>query len=459
MRSRLGEKLAMASHALGMPLLTAVAWRLSIKKMRHLSRKGRNKKKLIVLAKSAGIDDLEAAFNKTPASFGIYVLPRRLVKTTCHYFLQSRVTDGNYMTGDGETEKSKADYRAYLYKVLGYLKSMFGCDAILNFNVVYHAERELAAASSEIGIPFLCSYKECLRSPAFWKETERWYRTNIGRYHGWKIAVYNDQAREAMIRSGIVESWQVETTGCARLDYSHRLRRDDSDMIPRPTVLFFMIQETAGLPYFGGSFWKEGTLIQEGVGRALTWQSLAARANSVILNFADKNPGVDFILKGKTGYSLAQREQLREALPENVTIVSGGTGDQLLKRASVVVGFNSTAVLEAIAAGKPTIVPLLLSDEERHLEPYIHDLENAAVIAKSPQEFERALKAAVQTGRTTRDLSMEGKQVLRKYLGNDDGEAGKRLRRFIEEAVHRDLPSAQQGCLPGESPPIDQVGP
>jgi hypothetical protein len=437
------DKLIDLSHFLNMPLLTAVAWRLSLKEMNNISHKGPAAKKLIVLAKSGGIDDLEAAFTSLPASFKIYILPRSIVKQTFQHYLEGRVSDAQYLTTDKETERLKLDYRAYLYKVLKHFQSLFGCDAILQFNFVYYAERELAAASSELGIPFLCSYKECLRSAAFWKETEDRYQKNIGPFQGWKIAVYNEQARESIIRSGVAESWQVETVGCARLDYSHGLRNTDATDTSRRVVLFYLIQNTVGLPYLNGCFRKEGENIEERAsGPLLSWRSLAQRTNAAILRVAEDNPGVDFIFKGKTGHSSRQREQLGESLPENITVLCDGTGNYLLKQAAVVIGWNTTAVLEAIASGLPTVIPMLLSDYDSFLKPYILDLNGAVIQVTSPEELEQALIHAVNNWKISRELSDSQKHVLKKYLGNDDGRSGERLRKFIEEAVNREASNA-----------------
>ena len=411
--------------------------------MKNISHKGSASKKLIVLAKSGGVDDLEAAFAATPASFKIYILPRSMVKQTFLYYLKGRVSDGQYLTTDKETERLKMEYRAYLYKVLKYYKRLFGCDAILQFNFIYHAERELAAASSELGIPFLCSYKECLRSAAFWQETEDWYKKSIGVFQGWKIAVYNEQARESIIRSGVAESWQVETVGCARLDYSHDLRNANATETPRRVILFYLIQDTAGLPYFNGCFRKDGENIEEGeFGPLLTWRSLVQRTNAAILRFAEDNPDIEFIFKGKTGHSSKQRERLGKSLPENITVLCDGTGNDLLKQAAVVIGWNTTAVLESIASGLPTIIPMLLNHDDDFLKPYILDLNGAAIQVISPDELEQALIHTVKNRKILRKLPEKRKHVLKKYLGNDDGLSGQKLRKFIEEAVYREAPNA-----------------
>ncbi|MFV2058976.1 MAG: hypothetical protein ACC707_21155, partial [Thiohalomonadales bacterium] len=256
-------------------------------------------------------------------------------------------------------------------------------------------------------------------------------------------AVYNEQARESIIRSGVAAAWQVETVGCARLDYSHDLRNTDTTDTPRRVVLFYLIQDTAGLPYFDGSFRKEGENIEESESRPLlSWRSVALRTNAALLKFARDNPGVDLIFKGKTGHSASQRKRLGGSLPENVTVLSDGTGNHLLKQAGVVIGWNTTAVLEAIASGLPTIIPMLLSDDDSFLKPYILDLNGAVIQVTSPEELEQALMHAVKNRNISRELSDKHKHVLKKFLGNDDGRSGERLRKFIEEAVYRESPNA-----------------
>lgn len=433
-------KLIDFGHALKMPMLIAIAWGLSLQRMNNVSKKITSQRRLIVLAKSGGMDDIEAAFARAPASFNMYILPRKLIKKTAQYFLNNRVSDSKYITSDKDTETQKLEYRVFLKQVLKRFRSLFGCNAILQFNIAYYAERELAAASSEIGIPFLCHYKECLKDAALLKETEIWYRKNIGEYQGWKMSVYNEQVRESLIRSKVVKPWQVETVGCTRLNYSHQIRKIELAKIIRPTVLFFMIQDTACLPYYNGCFRSDGKCIQKKSELNLTWHSVAIKTNSFLLDMAIKEPDFDFIFKGKIGYSKQQSEQLGGNLPKNVTVVNDGTGHKLLEKANVVVGLNTTAIFEAIAAGIPTIIPALLDENDILLKPYLLELGDAVTLVKTSQEFEEALVSAVRARQITRELSSAQKMVLEKYLGNDDGCCGARLRNLISEAVYRESP-------------------
>ena len=48
---------------------------------------------------------------------------------------------------------------------------------------------------------------------------------------------------------------------------------------------------------------------------------------------------------------------MKEDLPANVTLITSGDPFDLIARCQVVVGFNTTGLLEAIATGKPVIVP------------------------------------------------------------------------------------------------------
>lgn len=167
---------------------------------------------------------------------------------------------------------------------------------------------------------------------------------------------------------------------------------------------------------------------------------MASKVNRAILELAADNLEVQFILKTKIGYGKQQLESLfssfaSEDLPVNVDVKIGGTGHELLRGASVVVGFNSTAVLEAVAAGVPTVVPHIFSTKERKHAGGAHLVQEAVEIADTVVLLKQKILSALNADLTVMDLSPGQSAVLEKYLGNSDGRAGQRLRTFLNQAV------------------------
>ena len=44
-------------------------------------------------------------------------------------------------------------------------------------------------------------------------------------------------------------------------------------------------------------------------------------------------------------------------LPDNIKLIKSGTGEKYLKDCKIVIAFNTTAMFEAIAAGRELIIP------------------------------------------------------------------------------------------------------
>ena len=123
-------------------------------------------------------------------------------------------------------------------------------------------------------------------------------------------------------------------------------------------------------------------------------------------------------------------------MPGNIEIVKEGAGHDLLDDSHIVVGFNSTAVLEAVAAGRKTIVPLFENLLNPKVLPYAIDMKKGVLLASSVEAFSNYLKNAVSNPEISRELKPNQEILLQKLLGNGDGLADKRYRNFIEEALN-----------------------
>ena len=156
------------------------------------------------------------------------------------------------------------------------------------------------------------------------------------------------------------------------------------------------------------------------------------QVNEAFINLAFKNPSLKFVFKPKPGHEDVQMESLEGRLPPNLEISFVPNSHELLERASVVIGFNSTIVLEAVAAGIPTIVPYIFDKKQKSLTDYLHEVKNGVQIASNIQEFEElVIKNFHQPFRN--DLSEEQVLILENLLGNSDGDASTRLKFTLDE--------------------------
>lgn len=438
----LGRGLLTTGIALRSPALVAAAWRCYLNRsaLHHpadrtarIAHDRHAQRTLVVLDRSGGNEDIETAFAGTTARYHIRFLNRDAVKAVCAAFLPATaVDDDQYVSQDRSVEDGKRHYREFLTRTLRWYQRWCGAVAFVQFNLYYYAEVELASACTDLGIPFLTAQKECLRPAQAWCDMDTQLREARGAYTGTAIAVYNAACAEAFVGAGIVAPERIEVVGCARMDESHRLRQARASAAR--TVVYFLIDPNASAPLYQreDGRWVRG--FKTPGGRLVTWGPLIERTNRAVLQFAVTHPDVRVICKGKSGFSDGQLAAFGGQLPPNVETARDFPGHVLLADADAVIGFNSTAVFEAIAAGLPVVVPSVTDDVDPMLRAYTYDLSGAAASAGAESAIVAALEAACQAGRTV-DLDARRRDVLDTHLGNGDGRAGDRLRAWLDRGM------------------------
>ena len=108
----------------------------------------------------------------------------------------------------------------------------------------------------------------------------------------------------------------------------------------------------------------------------------------------------------------------------------------LLTESSIVVGFNTTAQLEALAMGKPLIVPWYGEAVGSGTRDFVIDLGDAVHYAHSPEELvEIASQLADRGGERRRQLRPGELRALDRWTGNKDGKAGLRVRELLVREI------------------------
>ena len=304
---------------------------------------------------------------------------------------------------------------------------------VIVFSIFYSSERELAAATEELGTPFLILFKEGAKSVAEHKRDEKIYQVRLGST-GRAISVYNQEERDVIVGSGFAREDQVTITGCPRIDPLHALRREGGKDTEQGLIVFFSFSPAigVGLPWVESEWW--GNALTPPVPKPFTWEKLARSVHLALGDLARKRPDLTVIIKVKVG---EENEDFVDAvlprdLPSNVRVLKRGLGEGLVPRASVIVGFNSTAILSSIAAGKPVVVPRFAEALLPGAQYCIFEYGEAVSGAHSAEELMRlAEDAATNSRKPDVELSPASKRALERYVGNPDGKAGERMATFI----------------------------
>lgn len=418
------------------PFLVALSWYLLTVRTRTYGT-SKNTKRLLVLPKSGGPEDLYASLDTMKNSnIEVWTLVRRVVGEVMYVFLpKSITTDYVYASSDPKIERAKEEYREFLKKVWRLYGRWKRISAVVGFSIFYSSEREFAAALEELGTPFLILFKEGAKSVAEHARDKKIYQFRLGST-GRAISVYNKEERDVIVRSGFAKENQVVATGCPRIDPLHTLRRKGKALSERGLVVFFSFSPMigVGLPWVEKEWW--GSALMPPVPVPFTWEKLARSSHLALVELAQKHPDLKVIIKVKVGdeNEAFVDEVLPSNLPKNVQVIKKGLGEALIPRAAVVVGFNSTAILSSIAAGKPVVVPRFAEALLPGAEQCIFEYGEAVSWAHSPEELMRLVEeVATNFKKPSSDLSPAAKRALERYVGNPDGKAGERMAAFISQ--------------------------
>ena len=417
---------------LRLPLLAALLLRLTTRHGRKVEYQ--SFKNVLIIPKDAFVEDVKAALSSR--GFRIHIAHRLAFKALAFGILPPQLDDNAYVSNDPKVQHAKLEYRNFLVRVCRWYKRLLPFDAVMTGNFSYYAERELAAAVNEMGIPFIALHKENLKSTGRVVFFTRLYRERRGPFLGRRILVYNNIEREVQIASGVVAPERVTVTGMPRLDRLHIWRRSNQGRTTLPPmVLFFSFSPKTGLPRLARkprSGIIEGFETLEDNLDDLAWEKLALETHRAIFELARKNPELQVAIKAKTRerewVSLNQVRDEEGPLPKNLKIIVGGDPFDLITQARTVCGFNTTGLLEAIAAGCKVVVPAFEEAIDPNFISYIIDLEESVDYARSPNELIAKLQAAGQTQQPI-PLELEDHHIrqLEKWTGNADGEAGRRV--------------------------------
>jgi hypothetical protein len=389
---------------------------------------------LRILVLNSNKDGIAADAEESLGShFSVIRWPAYLLKICARSFLGTRLDDVNlYLRNDLETETVKWQLREFFAAMWSHFQVHLPVDAVVTANFGFRWEQEFAAALEMTGTPFIVIQKENLNgiTPTRWAFWESIYKSR-GRFGGRKILTYNDVERRLEIASGIVAPERVSVTGMPRLDRMHSWRKEHAGRQSgsRNCVVFF-------------SFDRRDKIAPGPEFAHLNWGSFCEETHRALFSLAVSRPDLHVVMKTKS-----QTQQYADfvemmskfgRIPPNLEIVTGGDPVQLIKDAGIVVGFNTTANLESLAAGKTVIVPRFGEALNEALQPFILDLGNAVEYSESPEDLKRRIEDhAARPAMIPSGLSPEVSEILKKWVGNHDGASGSRVLAAVRSEIGR----------------------
>jgi len=409
------------------PRLTAYLWVLFSSEL-FLSKKYEN---IVIVFNNGGghLDLLQIPKNKIKG-YKFLLIDKNITDDLFEFFFTIRSKDYEYSSAVTSNNLSYKKYQLFLNGLIDNLINNHKLVGFINFNFVYSSHREIINLAKKKNVPFVSVFKECLRPPELWRDTVQAYQKFIKKTNVAKILVHNMDAKNAIHRSNIINKNNVEIVGQSRSDRLFRNRVDNKHLFNKKKILFFLISPRAGLPNFDISKFPDKSLKEKDFLSRLNRSIYNDPIINFLFEYISEKPNVSLVVKGKLSFA----GDYKYTNKRNVKFLSGTPDFDLLLSSDVVIGLNTTGLLEAVAANIPAISTDFFrgnSDLEYMNHYYSYDFKNVIKQVSSIKELREALDDAFLSG--SQNQSCKEKHALDKYLGNSDGRSGERLLKSLND--------------------------
>tara|TARA_B100001057_G_scaffold415686_1_gene433322 strand:+ start:2195 stop:3517 length:1323 start_codon:yes stop_codon:yes gene_type:complete len=401
------------------PLICSLAWSLSIYQLNNLSnlfpiKKNKEKrKKILVLYRAYGINDFEYILNEEKNKFEFLFFSRNNIKLIYNSFFSGhkiKLSDNEYFTDNPKIIKAKEDYKNFLKEILKVFLKRNDLSAVVSFNFRYHTEKELHNACKELGLLFVVCQKESL---VLKSEKDFYIEINSknGRFNGHYMTVYTEDYKKLLVDGGICLPEKIFVIGMPRADFYFK-KKDNQQR----HILFLI--PTVRQPYG-----HEGEILFDK-------DKLTTGVTKTLVEFAKQNPNENIVLKSKIYYQNEKNQELilNSSKLKNCKFVKGGDSRELINSAKIVIGFNSTALIESLILKKNIILPYFDVKDKNKFFRHTLEINEFARLAYSPDELMDFLNKICQKKLGFPDVKQNYlDETIKRYIGNTDGKSSLRL--------------------------------
>lgn len=316
--------------------------------------------------------------------------------------------------------------RIYSRIILFILRKKYRINCIVTPSDFFYWLREFIVLAKEKSIPTVVLDKEGTISPHSYKHHSLNVREKCP-FISDRIIVWSARQRQFWLRAGVDEE-RIKVIGQPRSDLLYLLEKGNLNIFPdnsKPLVVFFSYALSAYIP--------TANLKED----KLSWQRLRQESHSVISRFASTRPEINFVIKCHPQQADISDIEFDFRHLSNAKVLSGAIlTNELLINASLVIGFQTTALIEAVCLEKPVIYTFW-SDAVIELENEILPFHKFDIFfqASSPNNFKKLLKEFCDNDFNLPKSTESDKQLIQEYLNNPDGKVSIRVLEFIEQCL------------------------
>ncbi len=309
--------------------------------------------------------------------------------------------------------------RAAASAILKAIHARHPFDAVVVGNTDYWQDAPLMEATREMGVPFLALCRENYAVP----ETQTWMMRHIEDsgyvFRGDGVAVASDITRDVFLRSGAYSDDAVTTVGWPRFDSW----RDPNPHGPTDRDLITLVSYHEPL-YLGPENYRD----------VLHAFVSAARASG--------EPGRFVIKLKKLAHLKAVLSICPAMLTSRIRIVARQPLDELLRQSRMVIGYNTTGVLEGYLTDAAVVVPwwkdAVRPPDDTLISKQSPEDRLVTHFPETPQAFRTLLDQAVRAPLPVLGTPAERRSRFQRFVAFDPNEsASAKFEAFVRSHIAR----------------------
>lgn len=408
------------------PKITAIIFFLTCSIVKS---KKRNAPTMIYIHKGIGIDDIKAMAQYSN-EINYIIIQSSFLREIFKYFFGATIYSNKNLHTDYHYDKNlfpvdkKNQYRNFISDTFIFFERLIKYDGFICSNYVYGYLQELSMFAKHKEKIYVVLYKEGLVSKKFVDRFIQRYTNK--KFIGDVFLTYNNFIKNAFIKSNIdgFTSNNVSTVGIPRLDFYKDLKTSEENI-----VLFSFYPEDKFSYLENESFFNSNFKNQI--------EKISIDFHAYVIEYANKNLKKKLIIKTKfpkkySDYIYKIIKQKNLTISDNISITNIQNPISLIQNASVVLGYNSTTLIESLLLDKKIITPNFYNviPEENNID-YFLEYKDLAKVASNYNELSSLLSS---------DFCLDpilAKQFLEDYISYNNFQSSQNAEKTIIRYISR----------------------
>jgi CDP-Glycerol:Poly(glycerophosphate) glycerophosphotransferase len=362
----------------------------------------------------------------------LWVLDPFQLFTDVGFYFPPEQRDLNCVYGEGAMRRSIDRFKAgFVHDFARKLRRETRLDALITPADTFYYLRPLIEELRALGVPTVVQDKEGTIAPGAMMEAHA--RTMAERYPPIADAMYfwNETVRDYWRRIGAREE-RMRVIGQPRSDFFFHPARWPTK---RSLGLTEGKQLVVAFTYDADTYLRTTEALPE-----RPWKPLRDDLHGALFKLARERPELEIVIKAHPQQIELEEiaDELARSAPSNVRLMAGASSaSHLLVRADVVVGFQSTVMIEAMLTSKPVIYAGWGAAHESHSNALVPiHRSGGCALATSRSDLDRMLRAAVDGELTPGSDEQRARRAFtNRYFFGADGRVSERVLAAAAELV------------------------